>query len=143
MPTPPATRNIGYNIEMKESEAKKVVNAKFISKWQHLLAIEDWDIKVKFEKLEDGTYGEVSTEPAHRSATVSLDHNKHRNEEDLLETAKHELCHLVHGYFDMYKDSVDKHITPNMSDIAGDIFSIAEEDTVLRIEKMIRRLTDG
>ena len=69
---------------MKETEAIKAITPKFVDRWKYLLGLRDWDIKWRYSKLEDGTYGECGVEAAHKSASIILDIEKHKNKQELL-----------------------------------------------------------
>lgn len=125
---------------MKESKAIKAVTAKFINRWKYLLSIEDWDITFKHVKLEDGTLGECGCEPAHKSANINVDIGKHKDVNELLATVRHEMIHLVHAHFESYRNSVCKYLSPTLSDVADDIYSIGAEDVVLKIEHLLKKL---
>jgi len=125
---------------MKESDAVKAVTSKFIDRWKYLLSIEEWDIQLRYINLEDGTLGECSVEPAHKAAVVLIDVGKHKNKNQLLDTIRHEMIHIVHAHFESYRASISKYLLPSVADVADDIFFIGAEDTVLKVEHLLKKL---
>jgi len=125
---------------MKEAEAIKAVTAKWVNHWKFLLGIDDWDVVFRYAKLEDGTLGECGVEAVHKSAGITVDIEKHKNKQELLETIRHELIHIMHAEFELYRNATIKYLTPNMIDMADDIYSIGAEGLVLKVEHMLNKL---
>ena len=59
---------------------------------------------------------------------------------DRLETVRHELLHIVHALFDSYRSSVIKSLAPNVVDVTDDIYILAAEDVVTKLENLLKRL---
>lgn len=125
---------------MDQAKAQKALTPKIINRWKYLLGLDDWDITFKCVKLEDGTFGECGVEPAHKSASINIDVEKHKDATELLETVRHELLHIVHALFDSYRSSVIKSLAPNVVDVTDDIYILAAEDVVTKLENLLKRL---
>lgn len=125
---------------MKESEAVKAINKKFVDRWVHLFGLYDWEIKFRYNKLDENTYGCCSSEPAHKSALILLDIEKHKTQKELQQTCIHELAHLIHSHFDTHRDTVNKLLSANASEVADEIWSLGAESVVSAIENLLKKL---
>lgn len=68
----------------------------FLRRWQRELKLRDWSVKIRIEALPDDIFGDCSTCPDNRSATIRIaaDCPPARLEE----TVVHELLHLFGPY---------------------------------------------
>ena len=125
---------------MDKNKALKAVTAKFVSRWKHLLSIEEWDINMRYTSLEDGTLGCCSVTPAHKYATILIDISQNKDENELLETVRHEMFHIVHAHFEGYREAAIEHLSPGVAKALDAVYSIAAEDVVLKLEHLMKKL---
>lgn len=125
---------------MDEAKALKAVTHKFVDRWKYLLSLEEWDIQIKYTKMDDGDLGECDVIAAHKVATVVVDIAKHKDANHLLDTVRHELFHIVHAQFEHHRSAVTKFLTPNMVDTVDDLYMIGAEDLVLKLEHLMKKL---
>jgi len=125
---------------MKENEAIRAVTKTFINRWKHLLSIKDWDVQLRYTTLDADELGCCGVEPHHKSAMIMVDINQIKDKQELLEVIRHELMHIVHAHFNSYRQAVEKHLPPNVVTVSDEIFSIAAEDLVLKLEHLVNKL---
>jgi len=125
---------------MKDAAAEKAVTKKFLTTWKRLLSIEDWDITIKYKSLPEDELGNCSVVAAHKQASIEIDPKQHKNKELLLLTVRHELLHLVHANFNIYRNAVEGCLGSSTIAVADTIFETGSEDVVLKIENLLKRL---
>lgn len=131
---------------MKRKKLKKIVN-KHIDFMLWDMQLNDWDIAVEYgnasvglREREGGGYAAcVSMQPEYEKALITLDPDYHHSEKDVLESLRHELIHLLHSDFALYRDTVGEFIERDSAawsacDLA---YQTACEKTALRIERML------
>ena len=125
---------------MKESIALKAVNHKFLNHWKDLLSLTEWDIQIRYTKMEDGDLGECSTETPHKMATIVVDVAKHKDAPHLLDTLRHEIIHIFHAQFEHHRSMAAKLAAPQMVEVLDELYMIGAEDIVLKMEHLLKKL---
>ena len=46
----------------------------------------------------------------------------------------------MHSYFDTYREAAVKNLSPNVGEVLDSVYEIAAEDTVLKIEHLLKKL---
>ena len=126
---------------MKEADALKAVNSKFVDHWKNLLSLTEWDIQFRYTKMEDGDLGECSVEAPHKMATIVVDVVKHRDANHLLDTVRHELFHVFHAQFEHHRSAATKFLAPNAVELMDELYMLGAEDVVLKMEHLMAKLS--
>lgn len=92
------------------------------------LGLSDWTVTVTYERDED-RMGSCSTMTSYQKATINIDPSHHDDEDEVLDTLRHELLHIVHDEFTILRTEENDRL-----------HSHAAERTVLRMERMLDRL---
>jgi hypothetical protein len=128
---------------MKRSEAKRIVgeNIEWL-RWS--MNLQDWKIKVFYRELGDGddkartvTLGQCSANVYYRWADIFINHKAHDSEEQLLDTLRHELFHVLHSEFDVYIDQVSELVSDETKPTLRISHKLAIERLVGNLERMI------
>jgi len=125
---------------MKESTAIKLITKKLVNRWKYLLGIEEWDIKFRYSKLEEDTMGVCMADPQYKKATIIVDIAEHKNNEELLDTIRHEMLHIIHAEFELYREMIKDHVGANTLTTMDTVFELGAETVVRRLEGLLRKL---
>lgn len=125
---------------MNEVKALKAVTKKFVDRWKYLLSLEEWDIQIRYTKMDDGDLGECSAETPHKLASIVVDVAKHKDTNHLLETIRHELIHVFHAQFEHHRTVASKFAAPNVIEILDELYMIGAEDIVVKMEHLFKKL---
>lgn len=125
---------------MKENDAIKTITNSVVARWKYLLGIEEWKIKFRYTKLEDGGMGECRADPVYRKATIVFDLAEHKDKKDLLDTLRHEMLHIVHAEFEHFRDQAREYFSPAVATTLDDVYMIGAEACVRKLEGLLDRL---
>lgn len=124
---------------MESKEARKLIE-KALPVFADMLALRDFDIDVKFKKLDHGYLGQCYIDVRYAKVCINLDLAEHETEVDLLETLRHELIHIHLGEFETYRRSIEEIVTSSEARIALDkSYERAIEGAVNCVERMLDR----
>lgn len=128
---------------MKLTEAKKTVKT-LLPKLRDAMRLDQWWIDVFWRKPEPvdhmtsaQTIAVCEADPNYSRAMFEVDHEAFTDAEHLLDTLRHELCHILHADFQTYRKAVAAHVSGKAFDALDVVFSRACEGTVFRIERML------
>ena len=91
---------------MEKREVEQIL-AEALPKMRAVLALEDWEIVRRVERLDSDAMATCTIEPDRLRAVIEFDPESHDDREELLDSLLHELCHIMHGTFDIFKEQVD------------------------------------
>lgn len=125
---------------MDQSKVETIVN-RYVGRYRSALGLQGWNLKLYYSPLadnEDQSFkAQATINAAHHSAAITIDPGAAESEEDVLTSLRHELLHLVHGYFDAYRKAVLPHLSPRVQSSTDEIWDLASEHTVLMLEMML------
>ena len=105
---------------------------------KHALYLNNWHFNIQYEILDGNTAGNVLIQPKYMRATIAIDASKHDDKKEVLDTLRHEMCHIVCGEMELVKELARQPITTEESANALDVvFSHAIEKTVTAMENML------
>lgn len=130
---------------METSQAKAIVNDRI--RWlRWALGLQDWSIKVFYERLqpaahtEDGfrATGQCTLQPEYRQATIYLDADVFDDEEELLEVLLHEFLHIIISPFKVFQEFATLGDDPERTTANDVAYRHAMELTINNLERMLR-----
>ena len=121
---------------MDRSEVKKIVEDHFkFMKWD--MQLQKWEIEVSFDANDDSK-AICSAEPNYHRAYINIDPSRHESAEDVVESLKHEMIHVLHCPFETYRKAVAHHLDEESFDALDEVFVMASEHTRSNIDNMLR-----
>lgn len=111
---------------------------RYVKNLSRAMGFAGWTLDVEFKRLEEDTYAENLVFPEYRRATLTFD--LEQGYDELLDTIRHELLHLTHCNFELYRKAVGGIVAPPQWSIFESIYENCVEDTVARIEEMLDKL---
>ena len=122
---------------MNKDEAKEIVD-EYLETMRWKLQLQDWGININYTRIkQSGTIGMCRADPKYKRADIDLDYDLIENKTELLRTLRHELFHIMHSHFEVYRKAVSHLVTENEFDAIDEIFIHAAEDCVLKLENML------
>ncbi len=123
---------------MDQSKAKEIVEANLPSLTK-AFGVDRWQISIKFGPCTNPKLvGSCENSLPYNSATIEIDPHKTEDEADLLDTLRHELCHIVLAPFDLYRARYlhtveERSVQANQE---GSIWEWAIEQAVIGLQRM-------
>lgn len=128
---------------MTEQAASKILS-KEAKKWIELLWINDWSIRLGFERLGDKDSNRAAITRMlvdYNKATVHFDLEKNEDPALFLEHIHHELIHILLAKFSVLHSMIEEHVKDEGTrDLLLSISTHASEQTVERIRVILERL---
>jgi len=124
---------------MDKTTAQKIVKAQS-PRYIKLFHLNDWKVTFKYNWIgEEGdlTFGTCTTDPSYKHATIVINPELLEDEIELVKTLRHELIHVLHSSFDIYRDTVQKLVSSKEFDALDTVFHYACEDAVMFIENIL------
>jgi len=116
---------------MDESKARKLVN-KYIKGIRNGLQLWQWEINITYMHQEDAL-AELKIDAEYKKANIRINHDDHETEADLLRTLFHELLHIMHADFELYRDQVWETVSKRQAEVLDKSYTYACEKTVGRL----------
>ncbi len=116
-------------------EAKKLAQDA-LRPMKYAMGLGEWRVTVIYDSL-NGQMGSICPDPSRRRATMKLDLQDHVDKNDLLDTIRHELLHLMHFQFEVYRKMLYQFITKPEEYAADQIWDDAIESLVFHLETML------
>ena len=123
---------------MDKSKVKEIVDANIL-KMMCQLGVQAWKIGVFYEPAGDPNWvASCSRQLPYQSATIRIDPQMAESEEDVLDSLRHELIHVLLAPLDAYRDLVTSNIeSESPMDTAEDrAWTLAIESCVLAVERI-------
>lgn len=124
---------------MDKSKCREVVD-QYIKPMMNLLGVQAWDVTVLYvpPPQDPRWMAACSRNPPYQRATIWIDPERHDTEEEVLNSLRHELIHVVLNPFDTYRGimtcDIDKGST--IDRIEDEAWTMAVENAVLAIERI-------
>lgn len=120
---------------MDTSQAREIVTAALKPmRWR--LQLNMWDVDVRYRCLEDGL-GTCTPEVKHDTAVIEIDSEEHESSDDILNTLRHELIHLMLANLETYRKAVGQLVDDKAFDALDEFWRHAVERTVLNFERCL------
>lgn len=97
---------------------------------RHALALNGWTVTMYYGREDDDTKGSARIVARDRRVKINIDPGAHEDEADVLETLRHELLHVAHGYFELPRELLCQFLDGDSFDAVDVGFSLAAEHTV-------------
>lgn len=114
-----------------------------VERWQKLLRLQDWRIKVKCIEAkrinDDGDLASVNWRAYSRRATITIARDS--EEKELLDTIVHELLHIVMSDTDNVFVETRKQLTESANGIARQLYSDNAERAIFSIAEALVELS--
>lgn len=129
---------------MERAEVKTIVEAA-LPIFQSRLGLDHWTIKVDYDLRSDEpgltTYGWVHCLEEYETARIRINPEAHVDEPQLLDTLQHELLHVVHSSFDLYREAVKSAVLDGIAQaMLEKVWHHACEKTVVALQRMYSQL---
>lgn len=123
---------------MNLSDCKQVVQAA-ISPMRHAMSLQSWRVTVNYIRFsgDDGTLAQVHADHRYMRATIDIDYDRHESAAEVLRSLRHELLHLFHADFGLYREVVGKAAESDVFETMEPIHNAACERTVAALERML------
>ncbi len=121
---------------LSTDEARKIINDA-IDPMRHVLWLGQWHMDLSYGRLDDGVMGQCRIHLTHQRAEIQFDPQSHKTKEDLLDTLRHELLHLVIAYFDHARTTVAQYLQGDPFDACDVGFTLGAEHSVRGMERVL------
>ena len=123
---------------MDRSAVKEIVEDNFRRlRWE--TQTQDWTLEFVYGKCSESEWkGEIVRELPYRKAVITIDPDKHESVGDVLNTVRHELCHVMLAPFDLYMHSARRALADDASALRmlDGVWVNAVETVVGNLERM-------
>jgi len=134
---------------MDKSKAREIVK-KVMPKLQSLLGLDDWNINISLQHIDADEserdwsenytiMGSCLANHCYNTASITIDHELARKPKELVDVLRHEMLHIFHSDFNIVRDQVKVALDEKTFKIVDEVFCLASEKTVSRIESMLNR----
>jgi hypothetical protein len=100
------------------------------------LGIRDWIIEAQCARLDEGQ-AKCEAKPGYQHAALTFDPGEHEDEADVLASVRHELLHTFAAEMETYRAAVQQLVSDREFAVLDQMFSLASESLVRRIEKLL------
>lgn len=121
---------------MDESRVKEIVD-KNIGHLKRAVQLQQWECDVRREAIGNKVPAQCQPMPGYRQAIIKLDSAELDDEEDLMDSLRHELLHCMISSFETYRKGVGELIDGTTFNALDVMFKRACEETVGNIERML------
>jgi len=124
---------------MDKTIAEAIIKQEF-PRYQKLFHLQDWTITFKYRWIDDEddlTFGNCVAEPGYKTATIAINHDLLDNKEELLKVMRHEMIHILHSSFDIYRDAIEKLLGKSEFEALDTVYSYCSEEAVMFIENIL------
>lgn len=132
---------------LTQAQVKRQVRQS-LKKYKKLLKLEEWHINLLFtnEGMGEDIGATMSTNAHYHNATLRFDADVREgcSLRDVAILVRHELLHLYHWRFNLYRVAVGQHVPESTMRDAADVLDVVYdhscEDTVFQLEKLLDSL---
>jgi hypothetical protein len=122
---------------MDASECRKVA-LKAIKEARKFFGIDPaWEVRLKVEAIESGSQASITVQVAYRVADLVVDPARLDSERETRSAVAHEVAHLVHAEFDLFRELVKA--SGEWSDALQAGYHYAEERATVLLEQLFMR----
>ena len=125
---------------MDKREVEQIL-AEALPKMRAALALDDWEIVRRVEPLDSDAMAACTVEPDRLRAVIEFDPGAHDDREDLLDSLLHELCHIMHGTFDIFEKQVNAVVQDDA--VRGALAVTARMGAEGTVARLVRLITVG
>lgn len=121
---------------MEKAKCKAIMDRSLIP-MRDSLALQEWVLTIVYDRLTGSTLANVSIHDRYRTAVITVDHERHDDEAELLESLRHELLHLCNAPFEAYRRMANTHVDRDCLAALEEAWSDAIERSVGNLERML------
>lgn len=126
---------------MDKSKVKSIVE-RYFQRFFRALDLSGWRITFFYGPIPSKSPGSASRaqivlKTRSKIAAITFNPEELCNEQEVVETLRHELLHFMDGYYEIYRDSVHEFLDDNARESTDKIFYLASEHMVLMLEGML------
>lgn len=125
---------------MDKSTAKLIIDDR-LKPMRNAMQLNQWTIDVVWGHIDGEAGGQVkgqcTADPKYMRASIELDPESHADEADLLRTLRHELLHIFHAEYQLYRRQVGHVVSDTTFDGLDEAYQQASERTVWMMEQML------
>jgi len=120
----------------------------YVRRWQELLRLEEWDIRVKTVEADhiaedidgEGLDGTASIDATQGAMNADITLATKLSDEDIAESIRHELLHLALANLTAFTRRIVAQLGTEAQAICANEGGMLEERTVIRLERMVNSL---
>lgn len=101
------------------------------------LGVQDWNLRIAYERLDEKDAAQVSMLTDYKKATIVIDPDKHDDPEEVLRSLRHELLHLHLGPYDLVEETMMQVLTEANRRVFSRLLTAACEQTIRNLEGML------
>ena len=101
------------------------------------MMLNSWTVDLNWIDLEPCMLARCAADARYKLADIQIDLGQINNDAHLLQTLRHELAHILHAEFKLYRRATNHLISQPACDSLGEVYGDAEEKTVRAIEDML------
>lgn len=121
---------------MNLKEAKSIINESFIGWLRWALDLQSWEVNIIWRDLPRGVLGKCEADSRYKRADISVDARKHDSEEEIQDTVRHEMLHVVGAHFETYRRALCPIVGEKQWKILEEIWRDANEGLVKQLESI-------
>lgn len=122
---------------MKRVQAERLVR-KYTKGLTRDLFLKEWEIDIGVAKLDDDAKGASGVMPEYKSSSITIDHTRADDEDDLYRTVRHELVHVMISPFEKYRNQIRFAVSSaGVWRVLEECYRTCMEETVVNIEKVL------
>ena len=111
--------------------------------WSDRLGLGFWRVSLDFASLPDGRKGQTGTLISYYEANIVVDLDQHHSAEDIGETIRHELIHVLLANLDIVPVLLKEFEDDPKIPLLRRSFEIALEQVTTKLELILRDLANG
>lgn len=119
---------------MDASEVIRIAD-KHLPKMLWQLQLNMWTVRVDTASLQ-GMKASIRFEHEYENAVITIDPEQTQDERDVLDSLRHELFHIIHADFQLFRAVALQGVMQQDADAMDQVYDYACEKTVLRLERM-------
>lgn len=126
---------------VNREEARSYVG-NIITEMLYTLRLNAWRIDIEWHAADgfENTQGRCTADPKYRRAIIIIDCDLHDDMQDIGNTLRHELLHIMHASFQTYRRACSQGLERTEDNIVDEVYQLAAEETVLAIESMLDQM---
>jgi len=121
---------------MDKSQAIRIVKRE-LPRYKKILNLPHWVFSFEYSWIgdsDDMIYGQCIAEPDYNSALITINVQLIEDEESLCRTIRHEMLHVLHSAFEVYRKAVAKILTNSEFNALDVLWGSCAESTVKQLE---------
>lgn len=120
---------------MDESTLRQIITDCYIP-MRAALGLNDWSITIVVDRL-DGLKAEIEYRTCYRCAAITFDPSGIKDRDDLLDTLRHEMLHLLHAETSLYEHALRRSLSREAMIPYEQMITHAHERLVGNLERML------